>query len=77
VHEAEKPVILRSSGLIAMAASSPGATLDDMRRALLARSFSAIQPSDEKRSRTRLALEMAEASVSRSGSGTPMVGSTP
>ena len=44
---------------MARAASSPGVTRSAISRAVLARSFSAIQPSMEKRSRTLPALTMA------------------
>ncbi len=65
----EKPVILRRSTLIARAVSSPGVTRSDIFRAVLARSFSAIQPSIEKRSRTLPALTIAEPSMPFSAGG--------
>ena len=63
----EKPVILRKRTLMARAASSPGVTRSAISRAVLARSFSAIQPSTEKRSRTLPAETMALSSMPISG----------
>ena len=72
-----KPASLRRITLMARTASSPAVTVRPSRRAVLARSRRAIQPSGEKRSRMRAALVTALSIAPVSPAGIGCAVSTP